>query len=141
MLPRSLGGSTGLYAAHRCIRVETASVSTRYLDTDSILRFWPAPQSKKQLPRRRRKNPQLHKVCASQAASPLEKWLCWSLASRSSRPRSPAERSVPCPELGWSDRALTHPRAARCLFVSNAGGRRGKRASQRVALTQKHESN
>lgn len=66
----------------------------------------------------------------------LEKWLCWRLASRSSHPQSPAERSVPCLELGWSERALTQPRAAQSLSVSNAGGRRGSLPTSTSCLLQ-----
>lgn len=44
-----------LCAGHRCIRVETASISTHCLVTNRILCFWPVQQSMKQLPRRRRK--------------------------------------------------------------------------------------
>lgn len=66
----------------------------------------------------------------------LEKWLCWRLASRSSHPQSPAERSVPCLELGWSERALTQPRAAQSLSVSNAGGRRGSLPTSTLCLLQ-----
>lgn len=126
-MPQSLGGSTVLYAGHRCIRVETASISTHCLVTNRILCFWPVQQSKKQLPRRRRKK---------KTMSFLEKWLCWRLASRSSHPQSPAERSVPCLELGWSERALTQPRAAQSLSVSNAGGRRGSLPTSTLCLLQ-----